>query len=95
MVVTEIDADLDEYEVDEEATKSMRVSIAAKRTSWLSEDAQEIAERYRSGELSDLDLIRQYGVIVDWGTGELFPKTTRQFRELLRKRSVEYWKAPA
>ena len=95
VVVTEIDADLDEYEVDEEATKSMRVSIAAKRTSWLSEDAQEIAERYRSGELSDLDLIRQYGVIVDWGTGELFPKTTRQFRELLRKRSVEYWKAPA
>lgn len=95
VVIREIDADLDEYEVSQQETKSLRDSIAGNRESWLKEDAQQVAERYRAGELRDLDLIRQYGVIVDWGTGELFPETTRQFRELLRKRSVAYWKAPA
>ncbi|MFM7145277.1 MAG: hypothetical protein ACKOW5_02975, partial [Actinomycetales bacterium] len=60
---------------------------------WLEEDPEAIAERYRRGELSELDLIRQYGVIVDWGTGELFPKTTRQFRDLLRKRAAAHWRA--
>ena len=31
-----------------------------------------------------LDLVRQYGVIVDWGTGELLRSTTEQFRAMLR-----------
>jgi N-methylhydantoinase B len=38
-----------------------------------------------------MDLIRQYGVIVDWGSGELLQKTTRQFREMLKCRTVPYW----
>ena len=38
-----------------------------------------------------LDLIRQYGVIVDWGTGQLLPKTTAQFRAMLRRRTAPYW----
>ena len=38
-----------------------------------------------------MDLVRQYGVIVDWGTGELFPTTTGQFRALLKRRAVAHW----
>ena len=38
-----------------------------------------------------LDLVRHYGVIVDWGTGELLPHTTEQFRAMLRRRAAEHW----
>jgi N-methylhydantoinase B len=38
-----------------------------------------------------MDLIRQYGVIVDWGSGELLKKTTAQFRAMLKTRTVPYW----
>ena len=93
VVIRVIDADLDAYEVDEAATSARRSEIRSKRLGWLEEDPDAIAERYRRGELSELDLIRQYGVIVDWGTGELFPKTTRQFRDLLRKRAAAHWRA--
>lgn len=93
VVVRVIDADLDAYEVDEAATSARRDEIRRLRLGWLQEDPEAIAERYRRGELSELDLIRQYGVIVDWGTGELFPKTTQQFRDLLRKRAAAYWRA--
>ena len=51
-----------------------------------------MAERYRTGELSMLDLIRRYGVIVDWGTGELLPTTTEQFREMLQRRTTQHWR---
>jgi len=95
VVVNEIDADLDSYEVDVEATKKLRADIAAKREGWLEEDPEAIAVRYRAGELSELDLIRQYGVIVEWGSGELFPITTQQFRDLIRKRAVAHWGTPA
>ena len=91
VVITEIDADADAYEVDYEATKALRVDIASKRRGWLEVDAEAIAARYRAGELNELDLIRQYGVIVDWGSGELFPKTTNQFRDLIKKRASAYW----
>ena len=42
-----------------------------------------------------LDLVRQYGVILDWGTGELLPKTTEKFREMLRRRAASHWGAAA
>jgi N-methylhydantoinase B len=93
VVISVIDADLDQYEFDAAATESKRQEIRAARNGWLTSDPEQIAERYRSGELSAMDLVRQFGVIVDWGTGELFPETTRQFRELLQKRSAEYWSA--
>ena len=47
----------------------------------------------RSGELSDVDAIRQYGVILDWGTGQLLAKTTEQFRAMLKRRTVPHWRA--
>ena len=70
-------------------------SIAAERVGWLAEDAESVAKRYRDGELDVLDLVRHYGVILDWGTGELLPKTTETFREMLQRRSASHWAAVA
>ena len=44
---------------------------------WLEEDKAHVAGRYRAGELDVLDLVRQYGVILDWGTGESLPERAR------------------
>ena len=64
--------------------------MAGARRGWLEEDAEGVAERYRDGELDILDLVRRYGVILDWGTGELLP-ARRQFREMLQRRSASHW----
>ncbi|WP_315918288.1 hydantoinase B/oxoprolinase family protein [Mesorhizobium sp. SP-1A] len=93
VVVEEIDADLCEYKLDEQATLAERARIASHRKAWLDEDAEQIAARYRAKELDMFDLIRQYGVIVDWGSGELLANTTAAFREMLKRRTVPYWTA--
>jgi N-methylhydantoinase B len=80
-----------DWRVDPEATLTERASIAAHRLAWLDEDSESVARRYRSGELDHFDLIRQYGVIVEWGSGQLLPETTRQHRDLLRKRACPNW----
>jgi N-methylhydantoinase B len=95
VVIREIDPDLSEYEVDREATAAARTRMAAARRGWLEEDAESVAERYRAGELDVLDLVRHYGVILDWGTGELLPKTTVTFRAMLQRRSASHWPAIA
>jgi N-methylhydantoinase B len=91
VVIREVDADLARFEVDDAATQRERASIRAARRGWLEEDAASVAARYRAGELDALDLIRRYGVIVDWGTGALFPRTTAQFRAMLQRRSAAFW----
>jgi N-methylhydantoinase B len=91
VIVKEVDADLCQYEVDLAATEKERDRVDLARSGWLNEDANKIAERYRKGELNALDLIRQYGVIVDWGSGKLLENTTRQFRVMLKRRTVPYW----
>lgn len=91
VVVEEVDAELSDYRLDMGATEAERASIRAHRAGWLEEDPESVAERYRTGEVDVLDAVRRYGVIVDWGTGELFPKTTEQFRAMLHRRSVPYW----
>jgi N-methylhydantoinase B len=93
VIVEEVDADLCEYKLDEQATLAERARIASHRKEWLNEDAAKIAALYRAKKLNMLDLIRQYGVIVDWGSGELLPKTTAEFREMLKRRTVPYWTA--
>jgi N-methylhydantoinase B len=50
-----------------------------------------LAERYRGGEVGTVELIRRHGVILDWGTGELLPKTTEGFRAMLQRRTVPHW----
>lgn len=91
VVIREIDAELDQYEVDEQATATAREQIRAHRRGWLTEAPQGVADRYRRGELSVHDVIRRYGVVLDWGTGELFEKSTRQYRETLERRSAAHW----
>ena len=95
VVVREVDADLAEYEVDLKATASARARIAAERVGWLAENAESVAKRYRDGDLDVLDLVRHYGVILDWGTGELLPKTTVTFRAMVQRRSASHWAAVA
>lgn len=91
VVVHPRDPEIDEYELDEAATKTARASIRENRAGWLQADPERIAEQYRAGELSMFELVRRYGVIVDWGTGELFHTTTEQFREMLRSRTAQHW----
>jgi N-methylhydantoinase B len=95
VVIREVDADLSRYEVVADETAAARERIRAERDGWLAEDAADVARRYRAGELDVLDLVRQYGVIVDWGSGELLPRTTEMFRAMLRRRAVAHWEASA
>jgi N-methylhydantoinase B len=89
VVIEELDPDLCEYTIDEEATETQREHIRDARGNWLAADAESIAERYRDGDLDQLDLVRRYGVILEWESGELLPNTTAQFREMLKKRGVD------
>lgn len=91
VVVYAVDAEIDEYGVDYAATERDREYIRARRHGWLEEDAEMIAGLYRDGALDVFDLVRQYGVIVDWGTGELLPRTTTMFRAMLRRRAGAHW----
>lgn len=91
VVIREIDAELDDFEIDEEATAALREQIRASRLGWLSEDAHVVAENYRNGSTPMLDVIRRHGVILDWGTGELFENTTAEYRQLMARRSSSHW----
>ncbi len=93
VVVIPIDPELDRYEIDRERTAEQRAHIRAHRRGWLEEDPERIAAQYRAGEIDLLDVIRRHGVILDWGTGELFVETTRQHREQMVRRSAAHWAA--
>ncbi|GAB4269803.1 MAG: hydantoinase B/oxoprolinase family protein [Deferrisomatales bacterium] len=92
VVVQVIDEELCEYAVDEEATRRERDHIRRHRVSWLEEDPQEVQKAYLAGEVDALDLVRRYGVILDWQTHEVLERTTAQFRAMLKERSARYWK---
>lgn len=68
VIIREIDRELDLFEIDAEATTTERRSIRAQRVGWLGEDPERIAIRFRDGELTVHDLVRQYAVILDWGS---------------------------
>jgi N-methylhydantoinase B len=93
VVIVPVDPELDKYEIDSSATAEKRDWIRANRANWLAEDPQTVADRFRAGELGLLDVIRRYGVILDWGTGELFAETTRQHRAQMIRRSAAHWDA--
>jgi N-methylhydantoinase B len=86
-----VDAELAEWKVDEEATEGERRRIRENRIGWLEADPEGLARRFREGEIGTLELIRRHGVILDWGTGELLPKTTEGFRAMLKRRLVPHW----
>src|SRR5699024_10796432 len=81
VVIAESAAGLDECDVDGAAPTRDRARIRAERAAWLDTAAAEVARRYREGEITVHDVIRRYGVVLDWGTGELLEKSTGQFRE--------------
>lgn len=92
VVIRPIDPEIDEYELDEEASAQLRDELRSTRLDKLAENPESVAERYNAGELDQLDLVRHYGVILDWATGELLPTTTQQYREQMTKRSSSHWK---
>jgi N-methylhydantoinase B len=91
VVVTTVDAELCEFEIDAAATLAARATIRAARSGWATVDPETVAAAYRAGELDEMDVIRRHAVILDWGTGELLPKSTEQFREMFQKRSASKW----
>ncbi|MGM9474622.1 hydantoinase B/oxoprolinase family protein [Pseudarthrobacter sp. YS3] len=91
VIIREIDRDLDQFEIDIAASLELRQQIRADRPGWLTADPVAVAEKYRAGEVDMLDVIRRHGVILDWGTGELFPETTSEFRKSMEKRSSSHW----
>ncbi|WP_165241991.1 hydantoinase B/oxoprolinase family protein [Corynebacterium lizhenjunii] len=91
VVIEAIDPEIDEYTLDEAATTELRAELRATRKAKLAEDPQQVVERFHAGELDQLDLVRHYGVILDWSTGELLPNTTRQYRSQMAKRSSAHW----
>jgi N-methylhydantoinase B len=88
VVVREIDAELDQWEIDAAATDVARAKIRLERNTWLSAEPQSVAARLRNGEISIEETIRRYGVICDWNDGSLLPKTTEQFRAAMRMRGA-------
>jgi N-methylhydantoinase B len=91
VVVRVLDTELGEYEVDAEATERERAAIRAARRGWLDADAETVAARFRAGGLDALDAVRRHGVILDWGTGELLPRSTATYRTLLRRHAQSAW----
>lgn len=91
VVVKVIDADMLEYEVDDAATEKARAHIRKNRVDWARMDPAKVSQMYQNGEINEMDAVRKYAVILDWGTGELMPKSTAQFRESFEKRSVAHW----
>lgn len=79
--------------IQDSPTGELREHIRGNRMALLEEDAEVIARRFRSGEINDLDCIRQYGVILNWGTGELLPRTTQQTRQWMRERALGWWRS--
>lgn len=80
------------FAVDPGATAQERERIGSARREWLRADPTEVAARFKDGELDALDLVRQYGVILDWGTGTVLPKSTATFRAMLARRAESYWR---
>lgn len=91
VIIREIDRELDQFEIDQAASLELRQQIRGDRLGWLTADPVAVAEKYRAGEMDMLDVIRRHGVILDWGTGELFPETTSEFRKSMEKRSSTHW----
>ena len=88
VVVKEIDAELDQWEIDEASTKEARANIRSGRKAWLSADPAIVAQRLQRKEITIEEAIRRHGVICDWNDGTLLPTTTAQFRAAMRMRGA-------
>jgi N-methylhydantoinase B len=91
VVIRVVDDDLDEYEVDVDATERERAFIRANRKQWLQKDPEEVRAMLAEGAITLLDAIRRYGVILDRRTMELLPRTTNEFRKAYWSGVARYW----
>ncbi|MEO0679901.1 MAG: hydantoinase B/oxoprolinase family protein [Pseudomonadota bacterium] len=91
VVIKPVDPEVFEYEIDLEATEVARAAIRAERKGWAEADPEEVAARYRAGEIDRMDAVRRYAVILDWHSGDLLPKSTAQHREMFQTRTVAEW----
>ncbi len=91
VVIWAIDPEIDQYEIDEEATAKEREYIRQNRKQWLMTPIEEVQSLYDQGEIDSLDMIRRYGVVLDAQTGKILPKSTEQYRESMYKRTLKYW----
>jgi len=91
VVITPVDPEICEYEIDAEATRKERERIRAERTGWLESEPEDVAVMFREGRINALDAVRRYAVILDWDKGTLLPKSTEQFREMFHKRTASCW----
>ena len=91
VVIEAVDPDMLDYRIDVAATEAARTDIRQNRKAWARTDPAKVSELYRAGEIDQLDAVRRYAVILDWGTGELMPKSTDQFRESFERRAVAHW----
>ncbi len=91
VVIRVIDSELDKFEVDKEATEKVREYIRQHRKAWLDEPIESVYEKYQNGIIDKLDLIRRYGVILDYETDTILEKSTKQYRTSMKKRTISYW----
>lgn len=92
VVVKPVDPDICAYEIDEKGTEALRKSIRADRRGWLEADPKDVSAWFKTGKIDALDVVRRHAVILDWGNGDLLPRSTEQFREMFRKRSASAWR---
>ncbi len=91
VVIETVDADLAEYKVDYPGTEKLRQELRGQRRGWLKLDPEEVSRLYKAGEIDAMDCCRRYAVVLEWETGNLLPKSTAQFREMVNIRSAAYW----
>ncbi|MER2192163.1 MAG: hydantoinase B/oxoprolinase family protein [Solibacillus sp.] len=91
VIIKEIDREIDLFEIDFEATELERNYIKENRAKWLQVDPNEVEQLYVAGEIDKMDVIRRYGVVMDYTTNKALEKSTAQYRESMEKRSLAYW----
>jgi N-methylhydantoinase B len=89
VVIDPIDPELDDFRVDEGATKALRDELRAEQSSWFDVPAEDVAMKLQKGEIDRHTAIRRHGVICDWDTNTLLPRSTEQFREAAKRRSFD------
>ncbi|WP_235062649.1 hydantoinase B/oxoprolinase family protein [Thalassobacillus devorans] len=91
VIIEEVDKNLDQFEIDYEATELSREFIRNNRKQWLEEEPKYVEQLFNKGEIDKLDVIRRYGVVMNYKTNKVLLESTKQFRDTMQKRSFAYW----
>lgn len=93
VVVRCIDKDVCDFSVDAAATTVLREEQRKSRKDKYALDPLTVRQLFVEGEIDELDLVRHYGVILDFTQPDIpvLSRTTEQFRQSLRQRSLAGW----